>query len=714
MTNEDRKVALASEARAGKPLAEAPTAPARLLTHVLLHVLPATILVLLGISMAESYLMRQTVEEEVHQRLRQQATQVATAISVKVQALVDAAAGVAANDLVVNGLIDFEERLNYIPVYFQRLRLPGPSDTLVSLTDYRGRTLASNAPSRSYESEPWIETVMAGSRLNRFDRNGMILAFPVEISGRPEGIVVVELDPDALSRLLSVPVLVGAMAVTSSDGAVLFSSDQAFIPDRDVARSGAGEFGSQWVAEEAHVPFAPELRFVAGELRTEAFGPVTHINHLTVLAVVLSILAVTLGIGTTAWLTAKPIARFAEDIEQINGVRGLSHRARPSGFAELHSLALTFNSMLERLEKTTTSRDYVDSILNSISEMLLVTGRNGEIRRCNRALVRTMGCPQEALIDRPIEAILCDPQDGLRRLARGEVMSIEAELMTDAGGTLPVQVSASRMMGDGDRREDRIFVLMDITERRQSERLLERRARELARSNAELEQFASVASHDLQEPLRKVQAFSDRLRSKYENELDDQGRDYLARIAAATGRMQTLIVDLLAFSQVGRGEQNRASVDLGEVVKSVVSDLEMRIQETDATVDAHDLPTVQADTLQMRQLFQNLIGNGLKYRRDGVPPLIRIAATRSADRGTCSIEIVDNGIGFEQDHAERIFGIFQRLHGRSAYEGTGVGLAICRKICERHGGSIAARGRPGGGATFTVILPGGDAVRKVA
>lgn len=684
-------------------------APARLLSHVLMHVLPATILVLIGISIAEAVLIRRTFEAEVHQRLRQQATQVAAAISVKVQALVAAAAAVAENDLVVNGLIDFEERLQYIPVYFQRLQLPGPSGILVSLTDYRGRTLASNAPAPSYQAEPWVPRVMTGERLTRIDRDGMLLALPVTISGRPEGIVVVELDRQTLAELLAVPVLVGAMAIKAPDGSVVFSSDPDFLPP-----SADGLVASQWVAVETRVPFIPELQFIAAELRREAFASVTQMYQLTGVAVVFAIVAVTLGIVATAWLTAKPIARFADDIGRISGVEGLSHRARPSGFAELHSLALSFNIMLERLERTTTSRDYVDSILNSISEMILVTGEGGRIRSCNRAFRRMMGGEPDAFVGRPIADILADGQAGLRRLVRGETAAVEGTLITAAGRPLPVQISATRMTGDGADGADRIFVLMNMTERKEAERLLRQRAEELARSNAELQQFASVASHDLQEPLRKVQAFSERLHGKYHQELDEQGRDYLARIAAATGRMQTLIVDLLAFSQVGRGELRAVPVDLAEIVRSVVSDLEVRIQETGGRVEVQTLPTISADPLQMRQLFQNLIGNGLKYRREGVPPVVRVTATRPRDGAGCVIEVSDNGIGFEQEYAERIFGIFQRLHGRSAYEGTGVGLAICRKICERHGGRIAALGRPGGGATFTVTLPGGDPVRKVA
>ena len=689
-------------------------APAKLLRHVLLHVLPVTILFLLGISLVQAFLVRQTYEEEVHQRLSQQATQVAAVISAKTQAMIDAAAGVAENTLVVNGLIDIQDRQSYIPVFFQQLRLPGPRDVRVTLTDYRGRTIASNTAVRSYRAEPWVENVMEGERVTRIDERGMILAFPVKISGRPEGIVVVDLDPVALRHLLSVPVLVGAMAVRAADGTVLFSSDDSFVQEGQWTHGGPTAYGNQWVAATASIPYIPELQFVAGELRSDAFQSVTSLYRLSGLALVFSVSAVGLGIVTTALLTTKPIRQFAEDMEGVSGVSTLNRRAKPSGFAELHSLAHSFNTMLERLERTTTSRDYVDSILNSIGEMLLVTDREGRVRRCNRAFVQIIGSGQDRILNRSIESFLELGEDRLRQLTRGEVLSIEGALKTETGRTLPVQISASRMMGDGANHEDRIFVLVDISERKETEKLLQRRAQDLARSNAELQQFASVASHDLQEPLRKVQAFSERLRTKYKDQLDEQGQDYLTRIGAATGRMQTLIVDLLAFSQVGRGDLKLVEVDLGEVVHSVISDLEIRIQETDATIDLQDLPRVKADPMQMRQLFQNLIGNGLKYCRKGVPPLVRISATRDPVNGACHIEVADNGIGFDQEYAERIFGIFQRLHGRSAYQGTGVGLAICRKICERHGGSIVARGRPGGGATFTVVLSGGDAIRKVA
>ncbi len=252
------------------------------------------------------------------------------------------------------------------------------------------------------------------------------------------------------------------------------------------------------------------------------------------------------------------------------------------------------------------------------------------------------------------------------------------------------------------------------SEIRRAEETIRVTAGDLARSNEELERFASVASHDLQEPLRKIMAFGSRLASRSGDRLDDRGRDYLDRMMSASGRMRTLIEDLLAYSRLRGRDERRDSVDLGEIVGEVVGDLEARIGDSGGRVDVGDLPTVEADPTRMRQLFQNLIGNALKFARPGVPPLVTVRmapvdgerpAEVRADGELCRVLIEDNGIGFEQKHAEKIFGVFQRLHARSEYEGTGIGLALCRRIVDGHGGRLAARSVPGEGTTFDIILP---------
>lgn len=235
---------------------------------------------------------------------------------------------------------------------------------------------------------------------------------------------------------------------------------------------------------------------------------------------------------------------------------------------------------------------------------------------------------------------------------------------------------------------------------------LKEREAALARSNRELQDFASVASHDLQEPLRKIEAFSDQLRRRSGESLDDNGRFYLERIEKASRRMRALIDDLLSYSRVSTKAQPFARCDLNKIIEGVLSDLRIRIVETQGKIEIGALPTIEADPIQMRQLFQNLISNALKFHRKDVTPVVRVThAAGEGKAGHCEIHVIDNGIGFDPKYTDRIFNIFQRLHSRSEYEGTGIGLATCRKIVERHKGGITAHSVPGEGSDFAVVLP---------
>lgn len=246
-------------------------------------------------------------------------------------------------------------------------------------------------------------------------------------------------------------------------------------------------------------------------------------------------------------------------------------------------------------------------------------------------------------------------------------------------------------------------------ERKQTALALEIYNRKLEASNRELEEFAYVASHDLQEPLRKIMAFGDRLRSKYTIVLDEGGRDYLTRMQNAAARMQSLISDLLNLSRISTRGQPFELVELQAIVTDVLRDLETTIEQQGGTVVVSTLPTLAADPVQMRQLFQNLIGNALKFHEPGTAPFVKITSRlehgESAAYPIYAIAVADHGIGFEEKYIDRIFQPFQRLHGAQRYEGTGMGLAICRRIVERHGGAINATSQPGLGATFTISLP---------
>lgn len=274
-------------------------------------------------------------------------------------------------------------------------------------------------------------------------------------------------------------------------------------------------------------------------------------------------------------------------------------------------------------------------------------------------------------------------------------------------------------------------VLRDLTERKMAEDKLQmfaeellQKNRELERSNKELTSFSYVASHDLQEPLRKIQSFGNLILNAEARNLSDTGKDYFGRMINAAARMQRLIDSLLEFSRTTVNEKNFEQVDLGELLEDVKRDLREVINESGAVVISGPLPVANVIPFQFRQLLSNLLGNAIKYAKKGVIPLIDISATRVGkeeipqsssiltDQDYYRITVRDNGIGFEQEYAELIFELFQRLHGKTEYVGSGIGLAICKKIAENHNGWIAAESEPGVGSSFHFYLPATNDVKQ--
>lgn len=253
----------------------------------------------------------------------------------------------------------------------------------------------------------------------------------------------------------------------------------------------------------------------------------------------------------------------------------------------------------------------------------------------------------------------------------------------------------------------------EIAERERAERKLNIYADKLELSNRELQDFAFVASHDMQEPLRKIQTFTKMLKNKLSGKLDSGENEYMERIMRGAERMSEMIRGLLDYSRVGSRPDPFIATDLTRLVGEVLDDIEVLIEKSGASIEVQDLPTLEVDPIQMRQLFQNLIINALKFH-GAEKPLVKIHAEPSClnvvdcddpDGKAYRIFVEDNGIGFEEQYVDRIFTLFQRLHGRSAYEGMGMGLAVCRRIVERHHGSITAKSTPGQGATFIITLP---------
>lgn len=340
------------------------------------------------------------------------------------------------------------------------------------------------------------------------------------------------------------------------------------------------------------------------------------------------------------------------------------------------------------------------------------------IRQANQASATLLGLSVESMVDRPMSDVFPHYRRfGFHALYVSALTTGHQRAELDyADGpesqNVTYDISAVKQGENGI-----VLTFMDISDQKHLRQQQERLLAELKNSNASLEQFAYVASHDLQEPLRKIQSFGDMLLAEHGDVLPDDGRDMLRRMQAAAGRMNVLIRDLLAYSRLSMQQEPFVPVDLNDSIGGIRTDLELVITEKNARIVLAPLPTVSGNAVQLRQLFQNLLTNALKFTRPGIAPQVSLSVrpvlpddvpARVPNRRSqewIAIDVADNGIGFDEQYQERIFQLFERLHGRNEYAGTGIGLSVCQKVAGNHGGTITAHSRLAEGTTFTVYLP---------
>ena len=349
------------------------------------------------------------------------------------------------------------------------------------------------------------------------------------------------------------------------------------------------------------------------------------------------------------------------------------------------------------------------SLLEAAPDAMVIVDEGGTIRIVNSQTERLFGWDRAELLGKPVEVLIPDRfrdshaahRQAYAHAPRTRNMGTGLELYgrRKDGSEFPVEVSLSPLVTPTGRLVT--AAVRDITDRKRAEAELAARAAELSRSNGELEQFAYVASHDLQEPLRMIASYTGLLKRRYAGKLDADADEFIGYATDGVARMQALIQDLLAYSRVNRRAEPFVATPLDSVLTEVLANLQRAIQDAGATVVVGELPTVSGDRFQLVQLYQNLIANAVKFHAEE-PPRVQVSAERATDGWT--IRVADNGIGIDRQFFDRIFVIFQRLHTRDRYPGTGIGLAICRRIAERHGGRIwvdsTARG-----ATFSVFFP---------
>jgi PAS domain S-box-containing protein len=353
-------------------------------------------------------------------------------------------------------------------------------------------------------------------------------------------------------------------------------------------------------------------------------------------------------------------------------------------------------------------------LLEAAPDAMVVVNQGGEIVLLNVQAEKKFGYRRDELVGQKVKNII--PEGFAERLVADALRSVEDALAQQIGtgieliarrkdGTeFPIELMLSPLES-----AEGILVtaaIRDITTRKQAEAELLNKVEELNRSNEELGQFAYIASHDLQEPLRMVASYTQLLSRRYKGKLDSDADEFIAFAVDGAGRMQRLIQDLLAFSRVGTKGQELLNLSSEEALLQALVNLHGAIAESGALVTHDPLPPVLADEMQLIQLFQNLVGNAIKYQSPGIPR-VHISAARNG-RKQWIFSVKDNGLGIDPQYFERIFGMFQRLHKREEFAGTGIGLAICKKIVERHGGNISVESQPGQGSTFRFALSGSE------
>ncbi len=587
------------------------------------------------------------------------------------------------------------------------------------------------------------ETVISDLHISSVTRRPtVVVATPVrDSSGQITGAWLGGLELQQLSRIGVAPGVVRSYGfVTDGRGLILaHQTNSKYVEDQTdfsstppVKAALAGEQGTmQFVSTidgveklAAYMPL-PDLGWVVVfQVPTDvAFASLNDLLRTTVGLTILMIVLLGIGGVLVARQITTPLGQLTAAAERLGG-GDLSQRIQVRSGDEIGMLGAAFNHMAASLEEQIQQREVAErqrtraeasaasarlaqDMINSMMDAVILTDLDGKITQFNEATTSMFGYGEELIGQLPTALVVERDAPTVHAviqetMEKGFASNREHTGITKQRKEFPVLVSASIVMDDDGRPAGIIGVVKDITDLRRAEKHLQQRTLDLERSNAELERFAYVASHDLQEPLRMVASYTQLLERRYKDKLDADAHDFINFAVDGAKRMQHLIDDLLTYSRVGTRGRPFERTDCRAVVQAAIANLDVAIRETGATVTVDALPIVMADEGQLVQVFQNLIGNAIKFHDDSRTPQIKVSSRLNDDHWEFSVK--DNGIGIDPQYFDRVFVVFQRLQG-SNYSGTGIGLAVCKKIVERHGGRIRIESQPGEGSTFHFTLP---------
>lgn len=693
--------------------------------QTLVRVIPASLLSLLLVALVTWWQVSTVVRSEVQARLDAAAFNKSNIIDAKLKLVVDACRAAAQNEVLVNGIIDEEYRDSVTRPFLRSFRLPGASLQRIAVTDHRGRVLAGEID--AVGGAGYVADVMNGRTVIDVLPTAITIAAPVLYNTSPEAIVVARLDAGDLFKDIANEQPRIFTVLEFGDHVLAASSVDA--ADRLQNKSEEHIF-----ATSASVN-VPDLRVSVLEPNSYALRTVGVVRQALLSVACISLLGFLAAIWFTSVQVSNPLSKMISQIRHVQDTNDLSLRLEEVGPLEIVELNHRLNSMLKSLEQSTVTLERYQRSQQQL-ELALAGGNiglwdwdvaTGEVYYSPIMKTQLGFAPDDAWNSFEDWKSRLHPDDLPRAMETvNDYLEQRADDYKSTFRMLCVDGTYRWVFAKGVAQFDHanlpirmVGAHVDIHERIENEealknlnRLLSENAmairesnRMLMSSNSELEQFAYVASHDLQEPLRKISSFCKLLEEECGDTLQGDARLYMNYIVNGAGRMQQLIRDLLAFSRVKSQECEGKMVDAEAACQSALQNLEEAIEECGARITIAQLPTVWGHKRHLAQVFQNLISNSIKYRSEEVVE-INIDAERQGHEWVISVR--DNGIGIESEFHERVFGVFKRLHGRNAYPGTGIGLAICRRAVERWGGRIWIAAGDGDGCTFSFALPSQD------
>lgn len=554
-------------------------------------------------------------------------------------------------------------------------------------------------------------------------------------TGNLAGIVLAVIHPEKLGVLLALKRTEGAeLTILDRAGMVVYSypevhwtwesrkmlMDSSIVKESLEGREIAGTTAETADKNPRLVAQAPvqSIGWVARASRLE--GDVMSPIIINILHSAGLVLLITIAVFSSAIAIARsissPIMELRDHALTLGG-GDLGHRVELKGSVELQDLGSALNEMAEQIlgreQALIRSEEKYRELVENANSIILRINLDGTIAFFNEFAQRFFGYSEKEILGRSIIGTIVPEKDSSGRDLSSMVQeylrypspetSHENESMKKNGERVWIAWTNRVLLDFSGKIAGVLLVGNDITERRQAEEKLKAYTARLELANRELQDFTFVSSHHIQEPLRKIQTFSDRLIRRNLESLDEEGKDDLLRIQRSASRMRALILSLLDFFRIADKKRPSSTVELSKLVDDVVKDLKPYLEETGGCVHQEGLPVIEADPTQMRVLFRNLIGNALKFR-SSQDPVIKVYSHACAD-GLCEIRVEDNGTGFDPRYLDKIFMPFQQLEGRKQDNGTGMGLAICRKIVELHNGTITAESEPGKGTTFIITLP---------